>query len=278
MPDKTDILSKNESKPSQRESENLTDQPRIPNESQEKPNLLNVKLEEKSIKMDLNSVNAREGKTPIRTLNDSKSEHDKEDYISLENIFDQKDSCEDNIPLIDDFKDQTPKFFEKEVNEKLPKISSKSLLSQKDQNKLKNTKTRWGSDIRTPSGEHKDEIENYKQKSEVECAVMLSPKSQNTKNSTAGHEMISFQSEEKYGSKVPIMNIITYQTSESSSIKCSSVTSNAESKMPKEPQMKEEIKKNLDYQNDEWITPANGFRYLLILFPKLFTSTSKMLS
>jgi hypothetical protein len=210
-----------------------------------------LQLEEKSIKMEFENSKLNSLIDEIKHSPEIKSEHDKEDYIGLENIFCQKNSFDEYMDTNDPGSNVVAVAA---INPKI--IASKSLLSTKDQNKLKNTRTRCGSDFRSPSDEHKDENEEFPKNSNGEYSLLCSPKSLTNKHAIVEHEKLSLKSEEKCVSKVPKTNHMTNPTSDSCSIKCSSVTSDPDNKVHKE-NVSESQNKTSNYQNNEWITSTN---------------------
>ena len=218
--------------------------------SPDKPNMTAAAAEEKSIKMEFKNSKLNDLIDEIKHAHETKSEHDKEDYIGLENIFNQKDS-------FDEYMETTyPDAPVQEENKKLNKISSKSLLSKNDQSKLKNTRTTCGSEFRSPSNEHKNECEVYHKISDNELPMLWSPKSLNTKFAKVANEIISLKSEKKPVIKAQNEHKMTNPTSDSCSIKCSSVTSDPDNRGHKE-NVSELQNKSSNYQNDEWITSSN---------------------
>ena len=184
-----------------------------------------VGYEEKSIKMEFKSTKIDCLIDKALHVTETKSEHDKEDYIGLQKVFVENDNLEEYLDTNDPdegYVDANPA--------KANKMSPKSLLSTKDQNKIKNSRTRCGSDFCSPSNEHKDQCRNYQEISENELPVLLSPKSAYHKFEPGVNEIASLKSEEKpVDTNPPKQNLHKkIESDDSNSIKCSSVASNVE--------------------------------------------------
>ena len=151
-----------------------------------------VANEEKSIKMEFESTKVDGLIDKAWHVTETKSEHDKEDYIGLQKVLGENDNLEEYLDANDPdegYVDANPA--------KTNKMSPKSLLSTKDQNKIKNSRTRCGSDLDSPSNEHKDQCRNYQEISENELLIFLSPKSAYHKFEPGVNEISSLKSEEK---------------------------------------------------------------------------------
>lgn len=205
----------------------------------------NLKLaayEEKSIKMEFESTKVDGLIDKALHLTETKSEHDKEDYIGLQKVFGENDHLEEYLDTND------PDENDEQANAtKINKMSPKSLLSTKDQNKIKNSRTRCGSEFGSPSNENKDQWRDYQEISENEPSVLLSsPKSAYHKFEPGVNEVASLKSEEKPIDNPPKDNLPKKVVSDdSNSIKCSSVASNVENWALKENTL------------NQWITSTN---------------------
>ena len=131
-------------------------------------------------------------------------------------------------------------------------------FSSKRADKLKYSRTRYDSepdeDYRSPSGEQPNKCEDYKNVYVKDCVfdpLQNSPKSQNHQSITYAAEVMSSKSENKYLHKESKGINLTQQTSESSSIKWSSVASNQENFVTKIPDCLKDSQS--PYKNSEWI-------------------------
>lgn len=214
-----------------------------------KPECQNLSSDEKSIKMDFETSQLNHLIHSISLYQETKSEHGKEDPNKLEHDFEKK-RCLNEYQWSKDPIKQNQMFKNVEDKRKgLNKQSSKSLLSSNEWAKLKNVRTRYDSDAASPFRTPSHEDENYLDMSEVECAILENL----WKDFKLSHppEILSIESEEKYELKWSVVNKTTNPTSESSSIKCSSVTSKENAK---------NIVQNVstpECQTEEWITSTN---------------------
>jgi hypothetical protein len=198
----------------------------------------------------------------ISIYQETKSECDKEDEYKLE-----KDLAEDikvyNADKLDTTLFAKSKLLEDQdelTNTQVAKITSS--MSNNEGEKIGHIRTSYdsnsGSNYRCKSNE-KNKCQNYTNQYKNEYGILSSPPSHDHKRISNSSDVVSLKSEEKFGGKsaekIKDQNL-TNPTSETSSIKCSSVASQYDKVAPA---LVQNTSQNYN-DGSEWITSSNKNR------------------